>query len=146
MCEFGTATNDEVKLLALFCACTAQFLSDLFGNHIIGFPTRWLICCSMSEVKKVNVLKNKPWPPENKPKPKETVHLPRKTEKRTDEKRTDEKRTDENVNQTKPKETEQSHRKTKAIDKDVDEKRTEGNVIQEGKVAHVHAALPVIQT
>ena len=30
------------KLLALFCACTGQFVSDLFGNHIVGFPTRWL--------------------------------------------------------------------------------------------------------
>ena len=20
-------------------------MSDLFGNHIVGFPTRWLICC-----------------------------------------------------------------------------------------------------
>ena len=29
-------------LLAVFCACTAQFVSDLFGNHIVGFPTRWL--------------------------------------------------------------------------------------------------------
>ena len=24
------------KLLALFCACTGQFVSDLFGNHIVG--------------------------------------------------------------------------------------------------------------
>ena len=31
------------KLLAIFCACTGRFLSDLFGNHIVGFPTRWLI-------------------------------------------------------------------------------------------------------
>ena len=23
--------------LAIFCACTAQFVSDLFGNHIVGF-------------------------------------------------------------------------------------------------------------
>ena len=30
------------KLLALFCACTCRFVSDLFGNHIVGFPTRWL--------------------------------------------------------------------------------------------------------
>ena len=27
-----------LKLLALFCACTGQFVSDLFGNHIVGFP------------------------------------------------------------------------------------------------------------
>ena len=31
------------KLLALFCACTGQFVSDLFKNHIVGFPTRRLI-------------------------------------------------------------------------------------------------------
>ena len=30
------------KLLALSCACTGWFVSDLFGNHIVGFPTRWL--------------------------------------------------------------------------------------------------------
>ena len=27
------------KLLASFCACTGRFVSDLFGNHIVGFPT-----------------------------------------------------------------------------------------------------------
>ena len=31
------------ELLALFCACTGRFVSDLFGNHIVGFPTRRLI-------------------------------------------------------------------------------------------------------
>ena len=25
------------------CACTGWFVSDLFGNHIVGFPTRRLI-------------------------------------------------------------------------------------------------------
>ena len=36
------------KLLACFCACTGRFVSDLFGNHIVGFPTRWLIyMCSI---------------------------------------------------------------------------------------------------
>ena len=30
------------KLLALFCDCTGRFVSDLFGNHIAGFPTRRL--------------------------------------------------------------------------------------------------------
>ena len=32
------------KLLhvALFCDCTGRFMSDLFGNHIVGFPTRRL--------------------------------------------------------------------------------------------------------
>ena len=29
--------------LALFCACTDRFVSDLFGNHIVGFPTSRLI-------------------------------------------------------------------------------------------------------
>ena len=31
------------KLLALFCACAGWFVLDLFGNHIVGFPTRRLI-------------------------------------------------------------------------------------------------------
>ena len=30
------------KLLALFCACTGGFVSDLVGNHIAGFPLRRL--------------------------------------------------------------------------------------------------------
>ena len=30
------------KILALFCACAARFVSDLVGNHIVGFPTRRL--------------------------------------------------------------------------------------------------------
>ena len=30
------------KLLALFCACTGRFVSNMFGNHIVGFPTRRL--------------------------------------------------------------------------------------------------------
>ena len=25
------------KLLAFFCACTARFVWDLFGKHIVGF-------------------------------------------------------------------------------------------------------------
>ena len=33
----------NLKLLALFCDCTGRFVSDLFGNHIVGFPTRRLI-------------------------------------------------------------------------------------------------------
>ena len=32
------------KLLACFCDCTGRFVSDLFGNHIVGFPTRRLKC------------------------------------------------------------------------------------------------------
>ena len=30
-------------LLGCFCDCTGRFVSNLFGNHIVGFPTRWLI-------------------------------------------------------------------------------------------------------
>ena len=33
----------SLEELALFCACTGRFVSDLFGNHIVGFPTRRLI-------------------------------------------------------------------------------------------------------
>ena len=25
-------------------------MSDLFGNHIVGFPTRWLICKSKRKI------------------------------------------------------------------------------------------------
>ena len=31
------------KPLAIFCDCTVRFVSDLFGNHIVGFPTIRLI-------------------------------------------------------------------------------------------------------
>ena len=34
--------NAKFKLLALSCACPGRFVSDLFGNHIARFPTRWL--------------------------------------------------------------------------------------------------------
>ena len=30
----------NVKLLAIFCDCTDWFVSDLFGNYIVGFLTR----------------------------------------------------------------------------------------------------------
>ena len=30
------------KILTIFCACTGRFVSDLFENHIVGFPTRRL--------------------------------------------------------------------------------------------------------
>ena len=30
--------------LSIFCSCTARFVSDLFGNHIVGFLMTWLIC------------------------------------------------------------------------------------------------------
>ena len=29
--------NPNSQLLVIFCACTAQFVPDLFGNHIVGF-------------------------------------------------------------------------------------------------------------
>ena len=35
--------KQNFKLLACFCSCTGRFVSDLFGNHIVAFPTRWLI-------------------------------------------------------------------------------------------------------
>ena len=38
--------SQNFKLLACFCDCTGRFVSDLFGNHIVGFPTRRLICFS----------------------------------------------------------------------------------------------------
>ena len=31
------------KPLVISCACTAWFVSDLFGNHIVGFLKMWLI-------------------------------------------------------------------------------------------------------
>ena len=35
-----------LKSETLFCAFTGRFVSDLFGNHIVGFPTRRLIFLS----------------------------------------------------------------------------------------------------
>ena len=35
--------SKNFKLLALFCDCTGRFVSDLLGNHIVGFSTRRLI-------------------------------------------------------------------------------------------------------
>ena len=34
--------NPKFQASSSFCACTGRFVSDLFGNHIVGFPTRWL--------------------------------------------------------------------------------------------------------
>ena len=42
------------KLLALFRDCTGRFVSALVGNHIVGFPTRWLIYCSLIMVERIN--------------------------------------------------------------------------------------------
>ena len=36
--------NPKFKPLAIFCDCTDRYVSDLFGNHIVGVPTRRLIC------------------------------------------------------------------------------------------------------
>ena len=35
--------KDADQLLAIFCGCTGRLVSDLFGNHIVGFPRRRLI-------------------------------------------------------------------------------------------------------
>ena len=40
---YSDSTVPFFKLLAIFCVCTGRFVSDLFGNHIVGFPTRRLI-------------------------------------------------------------------------------------------------------
>ena len=57
--------KSNFKLLALFCACTGRFVSDLFGNHIVGFPTRRLIfwcskfiCFVMVEIRREYLLSN----------------------------------------------------------------------------------------
>ena len=42
------------KLLACFCSCTGRFVSDLFGNHIVGFSTRWLICWTLAKTVIIN--------------------------------------------------------------------------------------------
>ena len=39
-------TDSTIPLFSkskIFCACTARFLSDLFGNHIVSFLMAWLI-------------------------------------------------------------------------------------------------------
>ena len=33
-----------LKSEIFFCACAGRFVLDLSGNHIVGFPTRRLIC------------------------------------------------------------------------------------------------------
>ena len=35
--------KSEISSFYCFCDCAARFLSDLFGNHIVGFPMMWLI-------------------------------------------------------------------------------------------------------
>ena len=41
--------SKNFKLLALFCACTGRFVSDLFRNHMVGFSTRRLIYFDLQE-------------------------------------------------------------------------------------------------
>ena len=36
--------NPNFQPLCIFCACTAQFVSDLFKNHNVGFLLTQLIC------------------------------------------------------------------------------------------------------
>ena len=36
--------KSEISSFLLFCDCTGRFVSDPFGNHIVGFPRRRLIC------------------------------------------------------------------------------------------------------
>ena len=35
--------SKNFQSVATFCACTAQFVSDVFGNHIVGFLIMQLI-------------------------------------------------------------------------------------------------------
>ena len=41
--EYNSSTFQiqNFQFLAI-CACTARLVADLFGNHIVGFPMRWL--------------------------------------------------------------------------------------------------------
>ena len=39
---FFSSKIRNFKLVACICACTGRFVSDLLGNHIVGFPTRRL--------------------------------------------------------------------------------------------------------
>ena len=40
--RYKSKLMQNFKLVAVFCDCTGRFVSDLFGNHIVGFPTRRL--------------------------------------------------------------------------------------------------------
>ena len=35
--EYNTLVKVTNFSIAIFCACTARFVSDLFGNHIVDF-------------------------------------------------------------------------------------------------------------
>ena len=39
------------KPLAIFCDCTARFLSDMVKNHNVGFLKRRLICMKSPKIK-----------------------------------------------------------------------------------------------
>ena len=41
--QFLLYLTQSFKLLACFCSCTGWIVLELFGNHIVGFPTRRLI-------------------------------------------------------------------------------------------------------
>ena len=40
--QFFFYLTPNFKLLVCFCSCIGRFVSDLFGNHIVGFSTRRL--------------------------------------------------------------------------------------------------------
>ena len=42
--QFIYFVNPNFQPIAIFCACTARFVSDLFGNHIVGFLMMRLKC------------------------------------------------------------------------------------------------------
>ena len=46
--QFLLYLTQNFKLLACFCDCTGRFMSDLVGNHIVGFPTRRLKYCHIN--------------------------------------------------------------------------------------------------
>ena len=46
--QFLYFLNPNFQPPAIFCACAARFVSNLFGNHIVGFPMKWLISVAIS--------------------------------------------------------------------------------------------------
>ena len=50
--------NPKFQASSSFCACTGRFVSDLFGNHIVGFPTRRLISLAANVTANVLFLTN----------------------------------------------------------------------------------------
>ena len=41
-CNMDSTIPLLFQSLAILCACSAQFVSDLFKNHIVGFLMEWL--------------------------------------------------------------------------------------------------------